>query len=134
MFCAIRTGQSVNSRAQRKNASGIYRKAPLKQLHTAHHRWEPVRTQVKWIRCRGARCPLRGKEAPELGTGEPRHRVRPEMDWAEQAEMDWYGVWADLNANEHGLQVFPMRSVASGGASRDARFLHRNKRFPEAHD
>ena len=49
-------------------------------------------------------------------------------DWGVEAQVDWYEAYADLNGERTKLQVFAMRSMASGAAF-IARFYMRPSRL-----
>ena len=43
--------------------------------------------------------------------------------WAQEAQVDWYEAWVDLGDERTKVQVFAMRSMASGAAFHRA-YLH----------
>ena len=52
----------------------------------------------------------------------------------QEAQVDWYEAWADLGGERTRLQVFAMRSMASGAAFHRA-YLHATQQaFLEAHE
>ena len=54
--------------------------------------------------------------------------------WGVEAQVDWYEAYADLGGERTKLQVFSMRSMASGAAFHCA-FLHATQQaFLEAHE
>ena len=54
--------------------------------------------------------------------------------WGVEAQVDWYEAYADLSGERTKLQVFSMRSMASGAAFHCA-FLHATQQaFLEAHE
>jgi transposase len=54
--------------------------------------------------------------------------------WGQEAQVDWYEAWADLGGERTRLQVFAMRSMASGAAFHRA-YLHATQQaFLEAHE
>ena len=60
--------------------------------------------------------------------------VPQSYDWGVEAQVDWYDAYADLSGQRRKLQVFSMRSMASGAAFHCA-FLHATQQaFLEAHE
>src|SRR5580658_2142120 len=54
--------------------------------------------------------------------------------WGSEAQVDWYEAYADLAGERVKVQVFAMRSMASGAAFHRA-YLHATQRaFLEAHE
>jgi transposase len=51
-----------------------------------------------------------------------------------EAQVDWHQTWADLGEERVKLQVFSMRSMASGGAYHRAYFRSTQQAFLEAHE
>src|SRR4051794_19387115 len=52
----------------------------------------------------------------------------------QEAQVDWYEAWADLGGERTSVQVFAMRSMASGAAFHRA-YLHATQQaFLEAHE
>lgn len=111
------------------------RKAPRKQRHTARRIWERI-----------------GQELPECKVGERTVRqyvhqrkialgmtvretcVPQSYDWGSEGQVDWYEAYADLAGDRVKLQVFAMRSMASGAAFHCA-YLHATQQaFLEAHE
>lgn len=111
------------------------RKAPRKQRHTAHRIY--VRLRQERPACPVAESTIRqyvrerklalGLVARE--TFVPQHYV-----WGDEAQVDWYEADAELGGERLTLQVFVMRSMASGGAFHRA-YLHATQQaFLEAHE
>lgn len=111
------------------------RKAPRKQRHTAHRIWKRVqqgfpdlqvseRMVRKYVRKRKLALGLTGRETC----------VPQSYSWGSEAQVDWYEAWADLGGERTKLQVFSLRSMASGGAFHGA-YLHATQQaFLEAHE
>jgi hypothetical protein len=54
--------------------------------------------------------------------------------WAQEAQVDWYEAWVDLGGERTRMQIFAMRSMASGAAFHRA-YLHATQQaFLEAHE
>src|SRR5690242_16309162 len=54
--------------------------------------------------------------------------------WAQEAQVDWYEAWADLGDERTKVQVFAMRSMASGAAFHRAYRHATQQAFLEAHE
>jgi transposase len=107
------------------------RKAPRKQRHTAHRIWQ--RIQIEMPECRI--CP-RTVHDRKLELGQIVHEtfVPQSYEWGVEAQVDWYEAHADLSGQRTKVQVFSMRSMASGAAFHCA-FLHATQQaFLEAHE
>ena len=60
--------------------------------------------------------------------------VPQSYSWGQEAQVDWYEAWADLAGERTKVQVFAMRSMASGAAFHRA-YLHATQQaFLEAHE
>jgi transposase len=111
------------------------RKAPRKQRHTAHRiyvrlcqerpNWAVSESSVrKYVRGRKLALGLVARE-----TFVPQH-----YNWGGEAQVDWYEADAELGGERLTLQVYVMRSMASGGAFHRA-YLHATQQaFLEAHE
>jgi transposase len=60
--------------------------------------------------------------------------VPQSYDWGVEAQVDWYESYADLDGVRTKLQVFEMRSMASGGAFHRAYTHATQQAFLEAHE
>ena len=110
------------------------RRAPRKQRHTAHRiyirlrqerpAWPVAESTVRqYVRERKLALGLVARE-----TFVPQHYT-----WGSEAQVDWYEADAELGGERLTLQVFVMRSMASGGAFHRA-YLHATQQaFLEAH-
>jgi transposase len=111
------------------------RRAPRKQRHTAHRIYVRIREEVP--ECPVAESTVRRyvrqqKEALGLLSGEtfvPQHYA-----YGAEAQVDWYEAVADLGEERETLQVFTMRSMASGGAFHRAYRRATQQAFLEAHE
>ena len=111
------------------------RRAPRKQRHTARriHR-RIVRefpgasvaesTVRNHVRERKRQMGLVGRET----------FVPQSYAWGHEAQVDWYEAWADLGGERTRLQVFAMRSMASGAAFHRAYRHATQQAFLEAHE
>jgi transposase len=110
------------------------RQAPRKQRHTAHRIWarlakehpeQPVAesTVREYVRARKKALGLLARET----------FVPQSYPWGSEAQVDWYEAVADLNGDRHTLQVFSLRSMASGAAFHRTYFRATQQAFLEAH-
>lgn len=111
------------------------RHAPRKQRHTAHRIWERIRQEVP--ECTAAERTVRQyveqrKEA--LGLNEREVFVPQSYSWGAEAQVDWYEAYADLSGERTKLQVFSMRSMASGASFHRAYLRATQQAFLEAHE
>jgi len=111
------------------------RKAPRKQRHTAHRIWE--RIQDKLPGCKIGERTLRHyvhDRKIALGMVARETCVPQSYAWGSEAQVDWYEAYADVVGERTKLQVFAMRSMASGAAFHCA-YLHATQQaFLEAHE
>jgi transposase len=111
------------------------RQAPRKQRHTAHRIWERIRKEKP--ECEAAEATVRRyvqqrKEA--LGLKGRETFVPQSYEWGGEGQVDWYEAAADLEGERTTLQVFSMRSMASGGAFHVAYPHATQQAFLEAHE
>jgi len=111
------------------------RKAPRKQRHTAHRIW--TRMQQELPECKIAERTVREyvhDRKIALGLMVRETCVPQSYAWGVEAQVDWYEAYADLAGERIKLQVFAMRSMASGAAFHCA-YLHATQQaFLEAHE
>lgn len=111
------------------------RKAPRKQRHTAHRVWERIQRELPSCRIgeRTVRQYVHDRRIA-LGFLERETCVPQSYGWGVEAQIDWYESYADLSGERVKLQVFAMRSMASGAAFHYA-YLHATQQaFLEAHE
>ncbi len=111
------------------------RKAPRKQRHTAHRIWERIRGELPECQICERTVRLYVHER-KIALGLTFHEtfVPQSYQWGVEAQVDWYEAYADLSSERTKLQVFSMRSMASGAAFHCA-FLHATQQaFLEAHE
>jgi transposase len=111
------------------------RKAPRKQRHTAHRIWERIGQQLPECRI-GERTVRHYVHNRKIVLGMAVHEicVPQSYSWGAEAQVDWYEAYADLTGERMKLQVFAMRSMASGAAFHCA-YLHATQQaFLEAHE
>ena len=111
------------------------RHAPRKQRHTAHRIYVRIRQELptcpiaestvrRYVRERQVALGLRSRETfvPQC------------YAWGAEAQVDWYEAAADLGGERVTLQVFALRSMASGGAFHRAYRQATQQAFLEAHE
>jgi len=111
------------------------RKAPRKQRHTARRIWERIREEVpaSTVAERTVRQYVERRKQ-ELGYGSREIFVPQSYQWGVEAQVDWYEAFADLDGERTKLQVFSMRSMASGAAYHRAYLRATQQAFLEAHE
>jgi transposase len=111
------------------------RRAPRKQRHTAHRIF--VRIRHERPECPVAEPSIRRyvrQRKAALGLLTRETFVPQAYDWGDEAQVDWYEAYADLDGERQKCQVFSMRSMASSGAFHRA-YLHATQQaFLEAHE
>jgi transposase len=111
------------------------RKAPRKQRHTARRIYERILAEVPG--CSPAERTVRQyveRRKHALGLSEHETFVPQSYDWGVEAQVDWYEAYADLDGERTKLQVFSMRSMASGAAFHHAYPHATQQAFLEAHE
>jgi transposase len=111
------------------------RKAPRKQRHTAKRIWERIREEVPG--CTAAERTVRqyvAQRKEALGLARRETFVPQSYDWGVEAQVDWYEAYADLDGERVKLQVFSLRSMASGAAYHRAYLRATQQAFLEAHE
>jgi hypothetical protein len=111
------------------------RKAPRKQRHTARRIWERIQTELPGCKI----CPRTVRQyvhATKLALGllSQTTCVPQSYHWGGEAQVDWYESYADLAGERVKLQVFAMRSMASGAAFHRAYRHATQQAFLEAHE
>src|ERR1700689_800473 len=111
------------------------RKAPRKQRHTAKRIWERTRAEIaeSTVAERTVRQYVERRKQ-ELGYGRKDTFVPQSYQWGVEAQVDWYEAYADLEGEREKLQVFSMRSMASGGSFHCAYRHATQQAFLEAHE
>ena len=111
------------------------RKAPRKQRHTAHRIWVRIQNELPACKIaeRTVREYVRSRRAA-LGLLVREVCIPQSYAWGAEAQIDWYEAYADLSGERTKLQVFAMRSMASGASFHRA-YLHATQQaFLEAHE
>ncbi|MDA8306959.1 MAG: IS21 family transposase [Deltaproteobacteria bacterium] len=110
-------------------------KAPRKQRHTAHRIWGRICDELpdlkvseptvrRYVRQRKHEMGLIGREI----------FIPQSYRFGDEAQVDWYEAYADLDEERQKLFIFCMRSMASGGAFHRAYPHASQQAFLEAHE
>jgi transposase len=109
--------------------------APLKQRHTAHRIWQRLRTELPGFTVsERSVCGYVRRRRQQLGLIAREAFVPQSYDLGIEAQVDWYEAWALVGGERVKLQVFEMRSMASGGAYHRAYTHATQQAFLEAHE
>jgi transposase len=111
------------------------KKAPRKQRHTSRRIFD--RMLIELPECRVSERTVRQYvHERKIALGLTGHEtfVPQSYDWGVEAQVDWYEASADLAGLRTKLQVFSMRSMASGTAFHCAYVHATQQAFLEAHE
>jgi len=111
------------------------RKAPRKQRHTAHRIYQRLRVESPG--CEVSESTVRryvGRRKREMGWAARETFVPQSYAWGWEAQADWYEAEAELEGERCTLQVFSLRSMASGGAFHRAYRRATQQAFLEAQE
>ena len=111
------------------------RRAPRKQRHTARRIYRRLLTEFPAadVAESTVRNYVRARKRA-LGLVKRETFVPQSYVFGHEAQVDWYEAWADLGGERTRMQVFAMRSMASGAAFHRA-YLHETQQaFLEAHE
>ena len=111
------------------------RKAPRKQRHTAYRIWCRLveelpqlgvaeSTVLQYVRLR----------KQELGLSRAEIFVPQSYHWGQEAQVDWYEAYADIEGERQKVYLFCMRSMAGGGGFHRAYPHASQQAFLEAHE
>lgn len=110
------------------------RKEPRKQRHTAHRIWRRVREELNVeVAERTVRQYVQQRKR-DLGVETAEVFIAQSYGWGQEAQVDWYEAWVELAGEQVKLQVFAMRSMASGAAFHRAYRRATQQAFLEAHE
>jgi transposase len=111
------------------------RRAPRKQRHTARriHRRILREFPDTAIAESTVRNHVRERKR-QMGLERRETFVPQSYSWAQEAQVDWYEAWVDLGDERTKVQVFAMRSMASGAAFHRAYRHATQQAFLEAHE
>jgi transposase len=111
------------------------RRAPRKQRHTARRIYQRICQAFPdaAIAESTVRNHVRARKR-QMGLLRCETFVPQSYTWGQEAQVDWYEAWVDLGDERTRVQVFTMRSMASGAAFHRA-YLHATQQaFLEAHE
>src|SRR5262249_51304904 len=112
------------------------RTAPRKQRHTAHRIWQRIVTELPPER-KVAEVSVRRyvrERKHQLGWSTRTVCVPQSYQPGQEGQVDWYEAWAELAGEPTLLQVFTLRSMASGAAFHRAYHRATQQAFLEAHE
>ena len=110
-------------------------KVPRKQRHTAHRIWSRLKSEHAQAEL--AESTVRQyvrKRKIELGLEHGEVFVPQTYRWGQEAQVDWYEAWAEIDGERVKAYVFCLRSMASGGAFHRAYPHASQQAFLEAHE
>jgi len=111
------------------------KKAPRKQRHTAHRIY--VRIRQEYAGCPVSESSVRRyvrERKAAMGLASRETFVPQSYAWGEEGQVDWYEAEAELGEERVKLQVFVLRSMASGAAFHRAYHRATQQAFLEAHE
>jgi len=111
------------------------RAAPRKQRHTAHRIYHRIRTELPHhpVAEVTVRQYVRERKR-ELGWAARETCVPQSYGPGQEGQVDWYEAWAELGGEQVKLQVFSLRSMASGAAFHRAYQRATQQAFLDAHE
>jgi transposase len=111
------------------------RRAPRKQRHTARRIHRRILTEFPDAAVAESTVRNHVRERKrQMGLLRRETFVPQSYSWAQEAQVDWYEAWVDLGDERTKVQIFTMRSMASGAAFHRA-YLHATQQaFLEAHE
>ncbi len=111
------------------------RNAPSKQRHTARRIWRRIRAEMPERKVAEVTIRQYVRERKrELGWSTRATCVPQSYEPGQEGQVDWYEAWAELSGEPVLLQVFSMRSMASGAAFHRAYHRATQQAFLEAHE
>jgi len=110
-------------------------RAPRKQRHTAHRIFERLRIELPTVEVseRTVRQYVRQRK-DQLGLSTREVFIAQQYEWGVEAQVDWYEAAADIGGVRQTVQVFCMRSMATGAAFHRAYPRATQQAFLEAHE
>ena len=111
------------------------RRAPRKQRHTARRLYRRILSEFPDATVAESTVRNHVRERKhQMGLLRRETFVPQSYGWAQEAQVDWYEAWVDLGGERTKVQIFAMRSMASGAAFHRA-YLHATQQgFLEAHE
>ena len=110
-------------------------RAPRKQRHTAHRIWQRLQQEQPAHPIAESTVRQFVREWKRERGGESRETAVPQQHaWGDEAQVDWYEAVVELGGARCTLQIFALRSMASGGAFHRAYHRATQQAFLEAHE
>ena len=111
------------------------RLAPRKQRHTARRLYHRILSEFPDAAVAESTVRNHARERRrQMGLLRRETFVPQSYSWAQEAQVDWYEAWVDLGDERTKVQVFAMRSMASGAAFHRAYRHATQQAFLEAHE
>jgi transposase len=110
-------------------------RAPRKQRHTARRIHRRILTEFPQATVAESTVRNHVRERKrQMGLARRETFVPQSYGWAQEAQVDWYEAWVDFGDERTRVQVFAIRSMASGAAFHRA-YLHATQQaFLDAHE
>lgn len=111
------------------------KKAPRKQRHTAKRIYQRLKQEHPEMEVAEStvRQLVRSRKAAK-GMVRREVFIAQSYEWGQEGQVDWYEAWADLEGERQKVQVFCLRSMASGGAFHRVYRHASQQAFLEAHE
>jgi transposase len=110
-------------------------RAPRKQRHTARRIHRRILSEFPDTTVAESTVRNHVRERKhQMGLDRRETFVPQSYSWAQEAQVDWYEAWVDLGDERTKVQVFAMRSMASGAAFHRAYLRATQQAFLEAHE
>lgn len=111
------------------------KRAPRKQRHTAHRIFCRLSEEMPGLAISESTVRKYVHERKkELGLAGGEVFIQQSYDWGSEGQIDWYEARAELDGEERDLNIFCMRSMASGGAFHHAYPHASQQAFLEGHE
>ena len=110
------------------------RQAPRKQRHTAHRIWTRIQQEHPGLAIAEATVRRYVQGWKEANASGRESYIPQSYQLGQEAQVDWFEAVAKLNGEPRKLQIFAMRSMASGDAFHRAYTHATQQAFLEAHE
>ncbi|SIR59223.1 IS21 family transposase, partial [Acidiphilium rubrum] len=110
-------------------------RAPRKQRHTARRIYRRILTEFPGVSVAESTVRNHVRERKhQIGLIRRETFVPQSYELGHEAQVDWYEAWVDFEGERTKVQVFAMRSMASGAAFHRAYLSATQQAFLEAHE
>lgn len=109
------------------------RMMPRKQRHSATRIYKRIREEIGIEIGKSTVSLYIRRNKGKLGLNKAEVFVPQSYEWGQQAQVDWYEAYVDMAGERVKIQVFSMRSMASGGAYHRAYPRATQQAFFEGH-